>query len=276
MAAAPQPEGGQPRPRPFPAFDEPLRAAMSARPRCSSPRSMHGDRSILDFLDSDYTYLNERLARHYGIARGQGRAVPPGQAQGPAARRPAHPGEHLDGHVEPDADLAGEAGQVGARADPGHASAAAAARCSRRSTRTRKRSRRRSLRQRMEQHRAKPSCATCHSRMDPLGFGLENYDAVGAWRDKEGSFPIDASGTLPSGESFRGPEQLKAILKSRSNEFARCLTEKMLTYALGRGLEDYDHCAVDKIVERLVAGKYRFSALVLGIVESDPFLKRRG
>jgi hypothetical protein len=133
-----------------------------------------------------------------------------------------------------------------------------------------------SLRRQMEQHRAKASCAICHSRLDPLGFGLENYDAVGAWRGKEGSSPIDASGTLPSGESFRGPKELKAVLRSRSREFARCLTEKMLTYALGRGLEDFDRCAVDKIVDRLVAGDYHFTALLLGIVESEPFLKCRG
>ena len=96
------------------------------------------------------------------------------------------------------------------------------------------------MRRRMEQHRSQPSCAVCHNRLDPLGFGLENYDGLGAWRDKDAGHVVDASGTLPSGESFRGPGELKAILKSRPREFARCLTEKMLTYALGRGLEESD------------------------------------
>jgi hypothetical protein len=132
-----------------------------------------------------------------------------------------------------------------------------------------------SVRRRMERHRAEASCAVCHNRLDPLGFGLENYDGVGAWRDRDAGAPVDASGTLPSGESFRGPAELKAILKARSREFASCLTEKMLTYALGRGLEDPDRCAVDRIVKDLEAHEYRFSALVEGIVSSDPFLKRR-
>lgn len=115
----------------------------------------------------------------------------------------------------------------------------------------------------------------CHNKMDPLGFGLENFDAVGAWREQDQGVPVDSSGTLPSGESFRGPKELKAILKTHTPEFARCLTEKMLTYALGRGLEEYDRCAVEQIVKGLASGRYRFSALVLEIVKSDPFRKRR-
>jgi hypothetical protein len=132
------------------------------------------------------------------------------------------------------------------------------------------------LRQRMEQHRANPSCAACHNRLDPPGFGLENYDAIGAWRVKEGESPIDASGRLPSGESFQGPSELKLLIKSRKREFSRCLTEKLLIYALGRGMEDSDSCAVDRIADGVAAGGYRFSRLVLEIVKSDPFLKRRG
>ena len=131
------------------------------------------------------------------------------------------------------------------------------------------------MRKRMEQHRAQPSCAVCHNRLDPLGFGLENYDGIGAWRDRDAGQPVNASGTLPSGESFRGPDQLKAILKGRRKEFARCLTEKMLTYAIGRGLEESDRCAVDRIVEDLESSHYRSSVLVRGIVTSEPFLKRR-
>ncbi len=131
-----------------------------------------------------------------------------------------------------------------------------------------------SLRQRMEQHRANPSCASCHTLMDPLGFGLENFDAVGAWRDREGAFFIDASGELPDGSKFKGPRELKAILKEKKDDFVRCLSAKMLTYALGRGLEAYDRCAVDDISAAVAKGGYKFSALIHAIVSSDPFQKR--
>ena len=132
------------------------------------------------------------------------------------------------------------------------------------------------VRQQFEEHRSKPMCASCHDRMDPLGFGLENYDAIGHWRTHEGRFPVDASGTLPDGRSFSGPVELKSILRSDRDEFARCLTEKMLTYALGRGLEPYDRPAVQRICQRLSESGYRFSSLVLGIIESLPFQMRRG
>lgn len=131
------------------------------------------------------------------------------------------------------------------------------------------------LRQRMEQHRANPNCATCHGRMDPLGFGLENFDAIGAWREQDGGLPIDASGTLPGGRSFDGPKGLRQILVSRRDDFVRNLAEKLLTYALGRGLDYYDGCALDKIVTGLNANDQKFSSLVIEIVRSDPFLKRR-
>jgi hypothetical protein len=133
-----------------------------------------------------------------------------------------------------------------------------------------------SLRQRMEQHRANPSCASCHTRMDALGFAFENYNAIGAYRTKDGDFPIDPSGTLPDGRSFKGPAELKAILKGKKELFSRCLAEKMLTYALGRGLEAYDRPAVDKIAAALSRDDYRFSTLVLEIARSDPFRLRRG
>jgi hypothetical protein len=133
-----------------------------------------------------------------------------------------------------------------------------------------------SLRQRMEQHRANPSCAVCHARMDPLGFAFENFNAIGAFRTKDGDFPIDPSGTLPDGRSFKGPAELKAVLKGKKELFGRCLTEKMLTYALGRGVESYDRPAVDKITAALARDDYRFSTLVLEIARSDPFRLRRG
>jgi hypothetical protein len=130
------------------------------------------------------------------------------------------------------------------------------------------------LRERMEQHRTNPVCASCHQRMDPLGFALENYDGIGGWRDKEGGSKVDASGKLPSGESFNGPDELRKLLVARKDQFVECLAEKLLTYALGRGLEYYDQCAVDKIVKNVKAADYRFSSLVLEVVRSDPFLKK--
>jgi hypothetical protein len=110
--------------------------------------------------------------------------------------------------------------------------------------------------------------------MDPLGFALENFDATGAWREQDGKFPIDASGKLTNGTSFNGARDLKQVLKTNKN-FTHCLTEKMLTYALGRGLERYDKCAIDAIVKTASQQGNRFSALVTAIVTSDPFLKRR-
>jgi hypothetical protein len=133
-----------------------------------------------------------------------------------------------------------------------------------------------SLRQQLEQHRANPVCASCHTRMDPLGFGLENYDAVGSWRDKDGNVAIDSSGALPDGRTFRGTEGLKAILRSDREAYANGMTSKLLTYALGRGIESYDRPVISEIVQRLPATEYRLSSLVLEIVKSFPFQMQRG
>jgi hypothetical protein len=134
-----------------------------------------------------------------------------------------------------------------------------------------------SLRQRMEQHREDPNCATCHARMDPIGFGLENFDGIGAWRAKDGPHPIDPAGKLVSGETFAGPADLRSILLLRKNDdFVRNISEKMLTYALGRGLEFYDKCAVDEISANVKLKGYKFSVLVLEICKSTPFQMRRG
>ncbi len=133
-----------------------------------------------------------------------------------------------------------------------------------------------SLREQMEKHRSDAVCASCHARMDPLGFGLENFDGTGAWRTQDGKFPIDSSGALPNGKSFREPNELKAILRADAPAFAECLTDKLLTYALGRGLERYDKPTVKAIAGRVAANNYRFSSLVLEIVTSLPFQMRKG
>ncbi len=263
----PDPEG-------FPDFDDALRTAMLRETELLFDAIVKEDRSVLEFLNADYTFLNERLARHYGVADVRGDefrrvALPANQRRGvlthasiltltsnPTRTSPVKRGkwilENILGTPPPapppgveelnddkDAQLAG------------------------------------SLRQRMEQHREKPMCATCHSRMDPLGFAFENFDAIGAWRDFDGKFAVDASGELPSGDKFRGPVELaRHLMLAKREQFCGCLTEKMLTYALGRGLEFYDQCTVDDILKRLAKEEYRFSSLVLGIVQSDPFLKR--
>jgi hypothetical protein len=126
----------------------------------------------------------------------------------------------------------------------------------------------------MEQHRANAVCASCHQRMDPIGFAFENFDAVGAWRDRDGTAPIDASGVLPDGRKFDGPAGLRRLLRADKELFVRCLAEKMLTYALGRGLEPYDRRAVNRIVEAMGKENDRFSVLLTEVVKSDPFQKR--
>ncbi|HEX9004878.1 MAG TPA: DUF1585 domain-containing protein, partial [Blastocatellia bacterium] len=131
-----------------------------------------------------------------------------------------------------------------------------------------------SLRQQLEQHRASPVCASCHARMDPLGFSLENFDAVGAWRSQDGKFPIDPSGTLPDGRAFKNAEELIGILKTQQGAFTEALTEKLLTYGLGRGVERHDRTTVKKIAANVAANQYRFSSLVLEIVRSLPFQRR--
>ena len=193
----------------FPDFDENLRAAMREETERFFAAVVSEDRSVLDFLDSDFTFVNERLARHYGIADVQRRRVPPRAAGRPAAWRGADASQRAVGHLQSDTHLAGQTGQMGARESarrspppppPGVPELKDSAQGPAE----------RSLRERMEQHRAKAECAVCHNRMDPIGFGLENYNAIGAWRTHDGAFAIDPSGTLPGGKSFAGPAGAEA------------------------------------------------------------------
>ena len=131
------------------------------------------------------------------------------------------------------------------------------------------------MRERMEVHRTSPFCASCHVRMGPLGFSLENFDGIGAWRTTEGGTPIDASSTLPDGASFEGSSGLRDLLLGQEERFVETVTEKLLTYALGRGVEYYDGPAVRKITRDAAASDYRWSQVILGIVESTPFQMRR-
>jgi len=132
-----------------------------------------------------------------------------------------------------------------------------------------------SLRERLEMHRAVPECASCHARMDPLGFGVEQFDPVGRWRDEDyDGRPIDAHGELPTGESFTGPEELKALLMSRKDQYIRNLTRKMLGYGLGRSLTRFDNCVVDTCIEALETNEFRAESLFVEIVLSYPFRHR--
>jgi len=132
------------------------------------------------------------------------------------------------------------------------------------------------MRERLAQHRKDPSCSPCHNMMDPIGLGLESYDAVGVWRTFDGKMAIDPSGTMPDGKSFKGAQDLKLILKSQSGAFTRHLTENLLMFALGRGVERYDEPVVAHISEQVAASGYRFSSLVMEIVDSKPFQMRSG
>lgn len=259
----------------FPGWDDQLRTAMQKETEMFFEAVVQEDRSILDFLDADFTFLNERLARHYGISGVNGDefrrvTLPAGQRGGvltqgsiltitsnPTRTSPVKRGKWileniLGATIPPPPAGAGELSEAEEVVRSG------------------------SLRKRMEQHRENPNCASCHQRMDPLGFGFENFDAIGAWRERDGKFPIDPSGTLPDGQSFKGPQDLKAILKGKQDAFRRCLAEKMLTYALGRGLESYDKCAVDQIAGAVARNGNKFSSLVLAIVRTEPFQMRRG
>jgi hypothetical protein len=128
-----------------------------------------------------------------------------------------------------------------------------------------------SLRQQMERHRADPACAVCHSKMDPLGFSLENYNAIGKWRTMDGSFPVDSSGQTPSGKTFSTPAEMREALTAAMPEFSGCLTRKLLTYAIERGLESYDARTVASIEKEVAAKDYGFQTLIYAIVHSAPF-----
>lgn len=258
----------------FPDFDDKLRAAMRTETEQFFDSILRENRSVLEMLDSDYSFLNELLARHYGIegvAGDQFRRVSlPDRRRGgvmtqasiltltsnPNRTSPVKRGQWILQQLlgtpppppPPDAGKLDESRQAADHA---------------------------SLRERMEVHRSNPKCASCHQQMDPIGFALENYDAIGRWRLADGPFAIDPAGELVGGQKFGDVRELKKLLSTRvAKKFSRTLVQKLLTYGLGRGLETSDFCTVEEIRGRLAADQYRIRTIIFGIAESRAFQHR--
>jgi mono/diheme cytochrome c family protein len=257
----------------FPEFDDNLRQAFQRETELFFASNLREDRSVLELLTANYTFVNERLARFYGIP----------DVYGSRFRRVTLPGDERRGLLGQGSILTvtsyanrtspTERGKwvlenilgtpppppppnVPSLKEDGDVAKVF------------------TMRQRMEEHRKNPACAVCHTRMDPLGFALENFDGIGKWRSTEAGNAIDVSGALPDGVKFDGPEGLRKVLLSHPDQFAETVTRKLLTYALGRGLEYYDLPAVRKIAREAAPGNYRWSSLILGIAASVPFQMR--
>lgn len=263
-----------PDPRKFRVFNGKLKNDMRRETEEFFAYIMREDRSVIEFINADYTFMNERLAKFYGNDRVKGeefqkvtldktkRAGLITQASiltltsNPGRTSPVKRGKWIMETIlgtpppPPPPNVPELEESVGSKKNA-------------------------TLREQLALHRKIPGCAACHDQMDPLGLGFENFNAIGQWRTKEGRSKIDSSGQLPNGQSFKSPIELIAILEQQKQGFCRSLTEKMLTYAVGRGVEYYDKCAIDEITSNFTAKGYRFSALVTEIVLSDPFLKRQ-
>ncbi|APZ96244.1 DUF1592 domain-containing protein [Fuerstiella marisgermanici] len=261
----------KPDPDQFPTFDAELQLAMRRETESFFENMIREDRSVLEFLTADYTFVNERLAKHYGmkdvtgdqfqkVAMAKGRRGVLTHSSillltsNPTRTSPVKRGKWVLENIlaepppppPPDVPELEEGGETLG-----------------------------SLREQMEQHRSNPACAVCHVKMDAVGFGMENFDAIGAWRDRDGRFEVNAAGELPGGKKFDGASELMQILaEDNKTEFLRCLSGKMLVYALGRGLVSYDRCVVNDVVASLEENDHRFSSLVTAIVQSDAFRKR--
>ena len=267
----------QPDAQRFKTFTHDLRSAMRRETMLFFAAIKNEDRSLLELIDADFTFANAELARHYGIEGVFTREfrrvkLPKDSPRGGVLTQasiltvtsnamrtsPVKRGKWIMTNLlgtpppppPPDVpELDEKSGTIKSA----------------------------TMRQRLEEHRRNPRCAVCHQQMDPLGLALENYDAIGRWRSHEGKQKIDASGELAGGAKFGGPAEFKQLLTGTlRDEFVRCFAEKMLIYALGRGVEPFDRCAVDKMLNQLESDDYRFSTLVYEIVRSVPFKKRRG
>jgi hypothetical protein len=260
----------------FPDFDGTLREAFAQETELFLQSMLHDDRPLMEILDADYTFLNERLARFYGIPNiygssfrrvtvtdenrrgllGQGSilSLTSYATRTSVVLRGKWVLENILGTPPPPPPP--NVPQLKDRGEDGKI---------------------KSVRESMEAHRANPACASCHARMDPIGFALENFNAIGQWRTTEGAANtvIDSSGILPDGTKFQGPAELRKILASKPDQLATIVTENLLTYALGRGVEYYDEPAVRKILRQAAPNRYRWSDLIFGIVASEPFQMRK-
>ncbi|MGB1666562.1 MAG: DUF1592 domain-containing protein [Pseudohongiellaceae bacterium] len=266
-------DGIYPDPAEFPEFDENLREAFKRETQLFIGHQIRNDNSLRELLSADYTFVNERLARHYGIPGIYGnryrKVTLDGAERGglfghgslmmvtsyPNRTSPVLRGkfvlENLLGGPPPE--------------PPPNVPALETSSDGKQLT----------MRDAMAMHRENPACRVCHAAMDPIGFSLENYDAVGKWRNVFADQPIDASGLLPDGNTFDGPDGLRDLLLSRPDDFVGTITEKLMRFALGRSLEYYDMPAIRKIVRDAAESDYRWSAIILGVVESVPFQMRR-
>jgi uncharacterized protein DUF1592/uncharacterized protein DUF1588/uncharacterized protein DUF1587/uncharacterized protein DUF1585/uncharacterized protein DUF1595 len=268
-------DGVLPDPHLFPEFDENLRQSFRKETELFIESTLREDRGVSDLLNANYTFVNERLAKHYQIPNIYGErfrrvTFPPDDprggllGQGALLTVTSYPTrtsvvlrgkwllENIFGTVPPEPPP-----NVPALPEPGEGGEG------------------HTLRQLMETHRKNPVCASCHVQMDPLGFALESFDAVGTWRASDAGQPLDVSGVLPSGAHFEGPAGLRSLLIGQRMLFINTFTEKLLAYSLGRGLEFYDHPTVRKIIRESASSNYRWSAIILGIVRSAPFQMRR-
>ena len=259
----------------FPGFDENLRRAFRRETELFVDSVLRGDGSVLDLLTASHTFVNERLARHYGIPHVYGSHFRRVELDSPERRgllgqgsiltltsyatrtSPVLRGKWILENLlsSPPPPPPPDVPSLDETTESGEA---------------------RSMREAMEQHRANPACASCHSQMDPLGFALENFDAIGRWRTvSESDTPIDASGVLPDGRRFEGPAGLRTALLHAPDQFVHTVTEKLLTYALGRGIEHFDAPTIRAIVRDAERDGYSFASIVLGIVNSTPFQMRK-
>jgi hypothetical protein len=261
----------QPDTRIYRGFNEQVRELMRRETLTFFAGVMRQNMPVTTLLDADFTYLNEDLARFYGIKNVVGDEFRPVSLSGTTRGGLLTHASILTVTSNPTRTSPVKRGKwilenlLNLPPPPAPANVPELEKSKLVGT----------LRQRMEQHRSSPACAVCHNMMDPLGFALENFDAVGRWRTRDGRDEVDASGKLPDGTEFRGVADLRRLLSTtRRDEFVRCLAEKMLIYAIGRGTEYYDHCAIEEIVTRTRDNDYRFAYLIAAIIDSDPFQKQ--
>lgn len=260
-----------PDPEAFSDFDENLRSAFASETNLFLEEALHSDRNVLGLLDANYTFVNERLARFYGIPNVYGNNFRRVTLKDEQRRGLLGQGSILTVTSYPNRTSPTIRGKwllenfLGTPPPPPPPNVPSLKEQASGGGNVL------TMRQRMEEHRSNPACAGCHSRMDPMGFALENFDGIGQWRTAEGNTPIDASGVLPDGVKFNGPAELRRILLSQPEQFVSTVTTKLLTYALGRGVEYYDEPAVRKIVREAAPQDYRWSSLILGVIKSVPF-----